>query len=188
MDNEPATVGLEHFGELETYPLLAALRNRRSRRFAKGMKMDSGPLAFTSRFKPAPLTEAEEAALAFAATGITAYALADLCFAKGQGGNMMAGLIGRTIASGDGVQAVALAVINDDAAYLIKRPRDLSAREVTEFIDSNKRGAFTETYRRSRMKIKDGRVAPSVNPLFNVPINRWSAHALGTTCFCRSVI
>ena len=87
--------------------------------------MPSGPLAYQSRFQPLPLTEEEEAALAYAACGITGYALADLCYERGQGGNIMAGLVGRTVASGDGIQAVALAITNDKATYLLKRPKDL---------------------------------------------------------------
>src|SRR5205823_5006873 len=76
---------------LEDYPLLTALHERRSRRFGLGMKMPAGPLAFESRHAPVPLTEAEEAALAFAAYGITGHALADLCYAPGGGGAIMAG-------------------------------------------------------------------------------------------------
>ena len=74
------------FGEsLAQYPLLTALRERRSRRFGLGMKIPGGPLAFQSRHQPASLTEDEEAALVFAACGITGHALADLCYAEGEG-------------------------------------------------------------------------------------------------------
>src|SRR5690242_13144219 len=93
---------------LGEYPLLSALRDRRSRRFGLGMKMPSGPLAFTSRHASQRLSEAEEAALVFAAAGITGHALADLCYAPSGGGGIMAGLVARTIASGDGLQTVAL--------------------------------------------------------------------------------
>src|SRR5712671_3382923 len=89
------------------YPLLTALLERRSRRFGLGMKMPGGPLAFQSRHSSVPLSEAEEAALVFAACGVTGHALADLCYARGEGGNIMAGLVARTIASGDGLQTVA---------------------------------------------------------------------------------
>ncbi len=112
------------------YPLLTALRERRSRRFGLGMKMPAGPLAFQSRYPAQPLTEAEEAALVFAACGITGHALADLCYAKGEGGNIMGGLVARTIASGDGLQTVALIVINDEATWLIRRPRELPASSI----------------------------------------------------------
>src|SRR2546422_3822064 len=94
--------------ELQSYPLLTALRERRSRRFGLGMRIPVGPLAFESRHKPTPLTEDEEAALVFAACSITGHALADLAYARGEGGNIMAGLVARTIASGDGLPPVAL--------------------------------------------------------------------------------
>src|SRR5213594_2435228 len=94
--------------DIARYPLLTALRERRSRRFGLGMNIPSGPLAYQSHHKPEPLTEEEEALLVFAACGITGHALADLCYAKGEGGNIMGGLVARTIASGDGLQTVSL--------------------------------------------------------------------------------
>src|SRR5436190_19862485 len=138
---------------LARYPFLSALRGRRSRRFGAGMAIPGGPLAYRSRFKPVPLTAGEEAALAFAACGITGYALADLCYERGQGGNIMAGLVGRTVASGDGIQTVAMVVTNDQATYLLKRPQDFSLNEIPELIALGKRQAFTELYQRSRVRI-----------------------------------
>ncbi len=168
---------------LEAHPLLAALRDRRSRRFGLGMKIPAGPLAYESRHQPVPLTEAEEAALVFAASGITGHALADLGYAKGEGGNIMAGLVARTIASGDGLQTVALVVTNDEGTHLIRRPRELPAGEIGQLIELGRRGEFTESYRRCRVKIKAGRATPPVEPLFNINANRWSAHAPGTSYF-----
>lgn len=166
---------------IEDYPLLAALRERRSRRFGLGMRIPSGPLAYQSRHSPKPLTEDEEAALVFAACGITGHALADLAYGRDEGGNIMAGLVARTVASGDGLQTVALFVINDDATYFIRRPRELPPSQIPELIELGRRGAFTELYRRSRVKIKDGRARTPTDPLFNINANRWSAHAPGTT-------
>src|SRR3989442_1927423 len=117
---------------LDNYPLLTALRERRSRRFGLGMKIPGGPLAYQSRHEPVTMSEEEEAALVFAAGGITGHALADLCYARGEGGNIMAGLIARTVASGDGLQTVALIVTNDQATYLIRPPRGLPPDEITE--------------------------------------------------------
>lgn len=90
---------------IAAYPLLDALLECRSRRFGRGLSLSS-PLEYTSGQAPAPLSEEEEAALAFAACGITGYALGDLPYQPGpqsesSSGNIMAGLIGRTIASGD---------------------------------------------------------------------------------------
>jgi len=168
---------------VDRYPLLTALRERRSRRFGLGMKMPDGPLAFESRHQPTPLTEAEEAALVFAACGITGYALADLCYTQTGGGNIMAGLVSRTIASGDALQTVALVVTNDEATYLIRRPRELPASELPELIKLGRRSAFSELYRRCRVKIKDGRASTPSEPLFNINVNQWSAHARGTSYF-----
>ncbi len=168
---------------LASVSFLSALRERRSRRFGLGMKIPSGPLAYTSRHAASPLTEDEEAALAFAAGGVTGHALADLAYARGAGGNIMAGLVARTIASGDGLQTVALVVINDAGTHLVRRPRELPASEVADLIDLGRRGEWTAAYRRSRVRILDGRAAPPVDPLFNINANRWSAHAPGTTYF-----
>jgi hypothetical protein len=168
---------------LSTFPLLTALRDRRSRRFGLGMKMPSGPLAFESRYKPVPLTEQEEAALVFAACGITGHALADLCYAADGGGSIMAGLVARTVASGDGLQTVALVVTNDEATYLMRRPRELAFVEIGHLIQLGREGAFSELYRKCRVKIKSGRAITPTEPLFNINANRWSAHARGTTYF-----
>ena len=89
----------------------------------------------------------------------------------------------RTVASGDGLQTVSLIVCNDQAAHLVRRPRELPAEEMPDLIELGRRGAFTEVYRRTRVKIKDGRAAPPNEPLFNINANRWSANAPGTTCF-----
>ena len=168
---------------LNHYPLLTALRERRSRRFGLGMNIPGGPLAFQSRHQPKPLTEVEEAALVFAASGITGHALADLCYAKDGGGGIMAGLAARTIASGDGLQTVALIVTNDESTHLVRRPRELPASAMPEFIEHSRKGEFTGLYRKSRVKIKDGRATTPIEPLFNINANRWSAHAPGTTYF-----
>jgi hypothetical protein len=169
--------------KLASYPLLEALKKRRSRRFGLGMKMDKGPLAYSSRHAHFPLSEEEEAALVFAACGITGYALGDLSYAQGEGGTIMAGLLGRTAASGDAIQTVALIVTNDEATYLIKRPQDYQAAEIPELINLAEKGEWTELYRRGRVKIKNGRSEPPRVPMFNINVNQWSLHAPGTTYF-----
>ncbi|MBI2903218.1 MAG: hypothetical protein HYY12_06485 [Candidatus Methylomirabilis oxyfera] len=162
---------------------MSALRGRRSRRFGLGMKMETGPLAYQSNRAPLPLMEAEEAALAFAACGLTGYALADLLYDRGQGGTIMAGLLGRTVSSGDAIQTVSLVVSNDQATYLLKRPQDFQPADIPELIQLAMQGGFTELYRRSRITIKDGRAALPSEPMFNLDVNRWSVPAPGSTYF-----
>jgi hypothetical protein len=95
----------------------------------------------------------------------------------------MGGLVARTVASGDGLQTVALVLTNDEATWLIRRPREMPAAQIPELIEMGQRGAFTELYRRCRVKLKEGRAATPTEPLFNINANRWSAHAPGTTYF-----
>ena len=104
---------------LGAYSLLSALMERRSRRFGKGMTLNGGPLAYQSAHRPHPLSQEEEAALAFSACGITGYALAELPYDTGQipeagGGNIMIRFIGRTVASGHALHYVIVFVINDE--------------------------------------------------------------------------
>jgi hypothetical protein len=169
--------------QLDTYPLFDALRGRRSRRFGAGMTIPEGPFAYTSSLPPQPLSDEEEAALAFAATGITGYALADLSYGRGQGGRMLDGLIGRTIASADAINTVSLVVINDNATYLLKRPQDLAPSEIAEFVELSRAGAYTDIYKRLRVKIRDGRTTIPVVPGLNFNINKWSLYADGTTYY-----
>jgi hypothetical protein len=160
-----------------TYPLVDALRDRRSRRFGRGMNLPGGPLAYASVRPPEPLTEDEEAALAFAACGITGYALADLDYGPQQGGDIMVGLTGRTVPSGDSINSVAVVVTNDEGAWYLRRPQDIPRGEVSDLIELARRGEFTELYRRNRVRIKDDRAAPPVKPGYNIRVNQWSLYA-----------
>jgi hypothetical protein len=119
---------------LADYPLLTALIERRSRRFGVGMTLDGGPLGFASSQDGAgnALTDEEEAALAFAAVGVTGYALGELPYRDGQrpesgSGNIMAQFYARTAPSPESIQSATLFVINDDGAWLIRRPQDVDA-------------------------------------------------------------
>jgi hypothetical protein len=163
-------------GALRGYPLLQALRERRSRRFGLGMALPAGPLAYRSRHPGLPLTEGEEALLAFAACGITGPALADLAYAPGQGGTIMAGLLGRTVGSGDAIQSVAVLVTNAEATYLLKRPRDFTPAELGELVGLAAAEEYVELYRRSRILVRSGRTAAPLEPPVNLDVNRWSLY------------
>jgi hypothetical protein len=163
--------------------LFEVLLRRRSRRVGLGMTIPAGPFQYTSPHKPVPLTEDEEAALAFAACGITGYALADLSYGAGQGGSMLVGRLGRTIASPDAVNAVSMLVTNDRGTWLIKRPQDFAPAEFVELVQMAKNGALTDLYRHVRIRLSDRRTAPPLDPGYNFSINRWSLYAPGTTYF-----
>jgi hypothetical protein len=163
--------------------LFEVLLNRRSRRVGLGMSIPAGPFEYTSPHKPIPLTEDEEAALAFAACGVTGYALADLSYGAGEGGTMLVGRLGRTVASPDAVNAVAVLVTNDRGTWLLKRPQDFAADEFLELVRLARDGALTDLYKRVRIQLSDRRTAPPLDPGHNFSINRWSLYAPGTTYF-----
>ena len=163
--------------------LFEVLLRRRSRRVGLGMRIPAGPFEYASPHKPVPLTEDEEAALAFAACGITGYALADLSYGPGQGGSMLMGRLGRTVASPDAVNAVAVVVTNDRGTWLLKRSQDFAPAEFAELVRLAQQGALTDLYRRARIQLSDRRTAPLLEPGYNFSINRWSLYAPGTTYF-----
>ena len=124
---------------MQRVSLFDAMLARRSRRFAQGMNLPTGPLAFRSQRAPKPLREEEEAALAFAACGVTGYALAELPYGpsvtpESSGGNIMTHFIARTIASGDAMHDCAVFVINDAGTWMLKRPQDYPRQEIPELI------------------------------------------------------
>jgi hypothetical protein len=163
--------------------LFEVLVNRRSRRVGLGMSIPTGPFQYKSPHPPVPLTEDEEAALAFAACGVTGYALADLSYGAREGGTMLAGRLGRTVASPDAVNAVAVLVTNDRGTWLLKRPQDFAAAEFLELVSLARKGVLTELYQRSRIQLSNRRTAPPLDPGHNFSINRWSLYAPGTTYF-----
>lgn len=171
-----------------TYPLLQALLHRRSRRFATGLHLNGGPLTFASTQKPQPLSLEEEAALAFAGCGVTGYGLADLPFQAGEDpesgcGNILIHFIGRTVASGDAVHAVALFVLNDEGVWLLKRPQDHPRHEIPSLVEAARAHEFAALYERSRVHISDRRLdVPRTLP-YVPPFNKWSVNRPGTTYF-----
>jgi hypothetical protein len=168
--------------------LFDALLQRRSRRFAKGLHLNGGPLAYASAEQPQPLTQEEEAALAFAACGVTGYALADLPYQSGEvpetgGGNIMTHFIGRTVPSADALHDVTMFVLNDGGTWMLKRPQDFPRGDIPGLVEAARAGRFLALYERSRVPIADSRLEVPRQPPFVPPFNRWSANQPGTTYF-----
>ena len=172
---------LDPITALRTYPLLDAIRLRRSRRFALGATLTGAGLSHQSKATPIPLSEREEAFLAFAAAGTNGFCLSEL--PMDSGGNVMAALTGRTVASADAIHSTTLFVTNDDATWMMRRPQDFTTGEIAELAQIAADGDLEEVYRRSRIKIRDGRtsVAREVPTLY--PFNKWSTNLPGTTYF-----
>ena len=168
--------------------LVSALIHRRSRRFAKGMTLNGGPLAYESAEPADPLTKEEEAALVFAACGISGYALGELAYETGSipnasSGNVMSEFYARTAISGDSIQADSLFVMNDNGTWLVRRPRELSREECAELATSATSGDILSFYERARVQISDSRVDVERAIPFVPAFNNYSANRPGTTYF-----
>jgi len=173
--------------DLARFPLLDAILQRRSRRFALGAELRGGPLAHTSRHAPVPLEVREEGWLAFAGAGLTGDALADLPYAEGgldpAGGEILATLLGRTVASPDALHGVALFVVNDGGAFFLPRPQDAPPERRAAWLDLARRRRFADLYASWRVRIADRRVDVPREVPYVPPFNRWSANVPGSSYF-----
>jgi len=168
--------------------LIDALLARRSRRFGKGMRLNGGPLAFRSAQPPQPLSVEEEAALAFAACGVTGYALAELPYQTGDqpdagSGNIMTHFVARTVPSGDAMHDCTTFVLNDQGTWFLRRPQDFPRSEIPDLVRAAHQHRFVELYERSRVRVSEHRADPPRTWPFVAPFNKYSANVPGTTYF-----
>ena len=174
--------------KLAHYSLLDALLARRSCRFSKGRRLNGGPLAYASAHEPESLSLADEAALAFAACGITGYTMAELPYQAGDvaeagGGNIIVHFVGRTAFSADAAHLITVFVLNDDGVWLLKRPQDYPRLEVPELVKAAREQRWLDLYEKSRVRIANSRLDVPRELPFMPPFNKWSANLRGTTYF-----
>lgn len=184
MSPEQASQSLH--ARLGQYPLVTALLARRSRRFGKGMRLNGGPLAYQSTHSPQPLSLPEEAALAFAACGITGYALAELPYQTGDvpeasSGNIMCHFVGRTVPSGDAMHDCTVFILNDEGAWLLRRPQDFPRSEIPHLVEAAHQQRFVELYQQSRVRVADRRPDLPRQWPYVAPFNKYAANVAGTT-------
>ncbi|ODN71898.1 hypothetical protein [Methylobrevis pamukkalensis] len=73
LDSAPTPSLHPGLAQAASFPLIAAIHGRRSRRFAKGATIPNGPLAFTSRHAPEPLDPVEQMLLIATVAGNTGW-------------------------------------------------------------------------------------------------------------------
>jgi hypothetical protein len=152
------------------------------------MHLQGGPLEFESRQEARPLSLDEEAALAFAASGITGFVSGELPYRPGPqpesgAGHMMTRFWGRTIPSADGLHTVSLIVTNDQGCWYVKRPQDFAVGELPEIIQLGQQQRWSELYEQTRVKIADGRVDVPRTVPFHLSFNMWDCNEPGTSIF-----
>src|SRR5271170_5314217 len=152
-DQNPKTAAL--LKELSEFPLLKALFGRRARRFAQGMTIPDGPLAFESRQKPIPLNELERTILILCGSGISGWNTGMEHTAAGEadtGCNYPVRLIGRTYPSGAGIYASEL-IFTDDSGTYMTQFRDLDAQRLAEFGEAGDLTGMIERVRSHCVKL-----------------------------------
>lgn len=168
--------------QVRSFPLIEALFGRRARRFSLGASIPDGPLAYTSRHEPVPLTEFEQMMVLTAAGGNTGwhfmitrnprYAphLANYSAAAG----------GRTFPSAAGFHTSELFFTDDNGVYFFPTrdaPR-LVERAPGAPVDPQ---AVVDAHRKRVRKLHDARLnIPPAEPYMEGH-NTWCANRPGST-------
>src|SRR5204862_3792122 len=132
----------------------------------------------------APRRHAQEAPLGLGAerrhgVGLVRAALGPGRPAERGGGHIMVHFVGRTVPSGDAMHLTTLFVVNDEGAWMLRRPQDFPRDQVPGLVELARAGRLPELYERSRVRIADRRVdVPRALP-YLAPFNTWSANVTG---------
>jgi hypothetical protein len=177
--------------DLFSYPLTAALQDRRTRRVAQGVSLKHGAQPYESQNAPSPLTALEEAIL-IASTGITGAVMHDGPTRKVDGsqelGTMFLETTARSASSADNAQATSFFMINDEGVWLIRRPRGREAlelmRDMPQRWEDRTEADWIAYANAVKRKVYDGRLAfPDNQWPYYLGWNGQLSNAPGTTCF-----
>jgi hypothetical protein len=166
------------------FSLYGSIFSRRSRRFGLGMEIREGNLKHRSRFAPVPLSELEEAMLVWAGTGVTGLSLGDL---PRSGISWLFQWTGRTWPCSCNSHSTELFFTNDSGVYMLRLFDTMPPYGETSIFSGKSRDEVVERalelYRRSLVKLEDGRAQmPKGEPgLFD--FNAWNVNQPGTTLF-----
>ncbi|MEZ4862465.1 MAG: hypothetical protein R3C14_14215 [Caldilineaceae bacterium] len=181
-----------------TFPLVDALLGRRSRRFAMGATLPTGPFAYHSRQEPVPLNELEQLVLLTAMAGNTGwhYLLPHHSQLPEHFPNYSSAAGGRTIPSAAGWQTSELFYTDDSGVYLF------ATRDAPALVEPNAVGeldldALLTAHRQCIRKVADGRLqvpagavdahnqwcANGPGSTLCIPVADQAQHMLGVLCF-----
>jgi len=171
--------------DLRSFPLLEAIWGRRARRFGLGMEIPSGPLAFTSRSEPQPLSELERSILVAAATGVTGWNFG-VPFGPDRPdahAHYTQRFTGRTAPTAAGFGTPVLFFTDDDGTY-VTNTRDstpTAIRELDDGADAAER--IMAVCRKQTTQLSHQRLDLPAAPPHMLPPNLWMANAPGSTLF-----
>src|SRR5438132_7945589 len=151
-----------------TPQLLATLRSRRvalgyaiesgepeTRASGRTLVQEKGPLSFKSAHDTVPLSEVEEALIAWAACGPNGMAHWDIAIHGGF--HELVTIAGRTAAAPGNSFAHDLLIIKDDGAYIYNPGTERS--KMVEIEGEEDYGKVVDWYRRGMTRVRDGRPA-----------------------------
>ncbi len=178
MDPNKFPPGLEDVLE---FPLFEALYGRRARRFFLGASISDGPLAFTSRHEPFPLTDLEQMMILTSAAGNTGWHYMitrhDRYAPHLSNYSLTAG--GRTFPSAAGFHTSEIFFTDDNGVYFFET-RDapgLAEHAPDKHIDLNE---ILDAHRSRIQKLADGRLhIPAAEPYMSGH-NTWCANRPGS--------
>ena len=165
--------------EAASFPLIEAIHGRRSRRFALGAAIPSGPLAFTSQHAPQSLDPLEQMLLLATIAGNTGWAE---LFAHHPGyapqlPNYTTSAGGRTFPSSAGFNTSEFFFTDDDGVYFLPT-RDMTPLPSDRGTDLR---AWLDAHRARIVKLADGRLnIPAAMPHMEGH-NTWCANVPGST-------
>ncbi len=178
--------GPDALSDLLDFPLLEAVMGRRARRFGLGMEIPSGPLAFTSRAAPQPLSKLERSVLVAAGTGVTGWNFG-VPFGPDrpdEHAHYTQRLTGRTMPTAGGFGTPVLLFTDDDGTYLTNT-RDSQPSGVSELHGDGGETAerIMAVCRKHTTQLSHSRLDLPAAPPHMLEPNTWMANAPGSTLF-----
>ena len=168
--------------EAVNFPLIDAIHGRRSRRFARGASIPDGPLAYTSKHNPAPLSEMQQMLLLTTVAGNTGWSnliphnrnylpkIPNYASAAG----------GRTFPSAAGFHTTDFFYTDDNGVYFLST-KDMSASSAIGADGKTDLNAYLAEHKSQVVKLADGRLKIPSSPQHMEVHNEWCANVPGST-------
>ena len=168
--------------EATRFPLIDAIHGRRSRRFARGASIPDGPLAYTSKHKPAPLPEMEQMLLLTTVGGNTGWSNL-IPYNRSYVPKMpnYAGAAGgRSFPSAAGFHTSEIFFTDDHGSYFFPT-RDMAGHATRTAEGQTDLQAYLDTHKARIIKLADGRLNTPASPQHMELHNEWCANVPGST-------